>query len=727
MRAADIIIFPPSSQVRRLDASLEKLQLTQLDRIPITEPPSATESQRSFAAESAVQHDRQRQFALSEHAQTLQRVIRHMGSATDRNQSPQRLVALLKEANITNTAAGFGAVEAGEHRTYERELEWLLLSRAAIQTYVIVLNSLVDQTLPLSQDLFYWDEVLSSYRYTALYCLQTSPHRFLAFSKEVLVESRRRLKELQEMERPQFMRLGSPSSQEGEPQRQQREQQWKSEPLSETARKFYGLVKNTLHDRVTLHRFTAMSPFSLARHEIREKQASIRKLREMQASALGLLIGEGLSFEFDGDHDEWRGIIGRAVSLMENVVRNVSLVEAQSLDEFEESVFVFRSEDGEENIQGSPSSLQINTNNPTYKATVALSTHLQDILVRHLPAQAIASKEIMSTHGRPSKLTRYWLPATALLLSSTTILRILVNRQEELKTWIMELGATTIDFWANWVVEPTRKVIGTIRHNEDSEVALMSRKSLAADMESLERMVVDFAVDAPNGTGPLSAQEIELVRANVKEGDLTPVLKAYEHDLRKPFQGAIKGELVRALLIQIQKTKVDVEVAITGIDRLLKSQELVFGFVGLTPGLFISVVTARWIAGMFRGRQQKSGQQRAQIVRRLRNADRILTGSGAIRGQNQGCLNYKEHGLLLCEVHVLREDARAVLNRTLWGDFVADLEELVDVRGGVKKQLKVVERIRWWVLIRSEWELLTSDDTGRIHISFSRCLTGVAY
>jgi hypothetical protein len=45
--------------------------------------------------------------------------------------------------------------------------------------------------------------------------------------------------------------------------------------------------------------------------------------------------------------------------------------------------------------------------------------------------------------------------------------------------------------------------------------------------------------------------------------------------------GTVRGDLVRALLIQIQKTKVDVEVAISGIDTLLKSQELVFGWVQL--------------------------------------------------------------------------------------------------------------------------------------------------
>jgi nuclear-control-of-ATPase protein 2 len=602
---------------------------------------------------------------------------------------------LLKEAKITGVATV--AVE-GEHRQYERELEWLFLSKAAIQTYGIVLNSLVDQTLPLSQDLFYWDEVLSSYRYTILYWLQTSPLRMCTATKEVYTESMRRLLELRGMERPSFLRLLAFQQElvESPPDNPEPHQ----EPLSETAKKFYGLVKHTIQERVNLNRFSVMSPFGLVRHEIRQKQASIGKLREMQASALGVLIGEGLSFEFDEDHDEWHGIIERAVLLMENVVRNVSSVEDRSLDEFEESVFVFDNIQvtaKEEDAQSSVSlQLSADAQIDSTRATVALSTHLQDILVRHLPAQAVASKELIYAHGRPGKIIRYWLPATALILSSSTALRILVNRQEELKTWVMELGATMVDFWSNWVVEPTKKVIGTIRHSEDSEVALMSRKSLAADMESLERMVVDFAMDnSTNGASPLSVHEIEAVRHNVKEGDLTPVLRAYEHDLRTPFKGAIRGELIRALLIQIQKTKVDVEVAISGIDRLLKSQELVFGFVGLTPGLLISLVTLRWFTGLFNARERKSGVKRQQLVRRLRNVDRILTGSPALRGQNQGCLNYKEHGLLLCEVHVLREDARRVLNRALWGEFIADLEELVDVRGGVEKQMKVAERIRW--------------------------------
>jgi len=399
--------------------------------------------------------------------------------------------------------------------------------------------------------------------------------------------------------------------------------------------------------------------------------------------------------------------------LMEKVVRNVSSVES-TLDEFEEIVFSLeglggKADDDEDDERGSRlSSRHYTSGSGGRVATSALEKQLQEILLRHLPAQSTASRALISTYGRPSIITRYWLPATALLLSSSAILRIFVSRQAELKQWLQELGATVVDFWANWVVEPIRKIIGTIRHGEDSEVALMSRSSLKTDMESLERMVVDFAVDNPltslpegSVASPLTDAQIQAVRQAVHEGDLTPVLKSYEQELRAPFKGAIRGELLRALLIQIQKTKVDVEVAISGIDHLLKSQELVFGMVGLTPGLLVCVGVFWWAKNSTgKGRGRRSGQRSGEIVRTLRNIDRILTGSAAYRtGERDddrgGVLTYKEHGLLLCEVHVLREFAKKALPTGVWSEFVEDVEDLVDVRRGVKNQFRVLERIKW--------------------------------
>lgn len=303
-----------------------------------------------------------------------------------------------------------------------------------------------------------------------------------------------------------------------------------------------------------------------------------------------------------------------------------------------------------------------------------LGARLQHILEIRIPGHIASSQKLVTKYGRPSRLIRYWLPATVLLLSSTTLLRMIVNRKAEIISWVTELGATTRDFWLNWVVEPTKKVIGTIRHDKDSEVAIMSKESLKGDRDSLERMVVDFAVDNPRssmGEASLSSAQIAEIRAKVKEGDLTPVLRAYENDLRKPFVGTIRGDLIRTLLIQVQKTKVDVEVALSGIDALLKSQELVFGFVGLTPGILVCFAAFRYLGGVFGSKRGlKRGKQTGQTVRVLRNIDRILTMATPT---HNNLLSYKDHGLLLCEVHVLRRRARRLLPRDVEGDFLMDL------------------------------------------------------
>ena len=76
----------------------------------------------------------------------------------------------------------------------------------------------------------------------------------------------------------------------------------------------------------------------------------------------------------------------------------------------------------------------------------------------------------------------------------------------------------------------------------------------------------------------------------------------------------------------------------------------------------------------------------------VRNIDRILSASTP---SNNGMLSYKEHGLLLCEVHVLRQRAASVVSGEIYREFLEDVNELVDIRTGIARQLKVVERIRW--------------------------------
>ena len=471
-----------------------------------------------------------------------------------------RVQAILEQAQ--RTASKEGSNEHGQARQSSRELEleWLLISKATVQIYGLILNVLLEQTIPLNSDIWYWDEVLGSYANTALYSLQTSPRRMWRQASDIYHDARQRLQSLQGVS-------------EGEAQRN-----WS---MSDRWHKFYGLIKDSVRERSLADmQSKVMSPLMLCHIEARAKQNRLKKLREMSASGLGVLMDEGLIFDVDeegvivsksrneDDRDEWKGVVSKSIALMEIVLHNVTALELGS-GEFEDTVFMSVEDDpGHQSAEAQLSS-----------PSVWLAGRLQLILQMHIPTHVAMSKRLATEYGRPSRLTRYWPLATLLFLSSSTIIHIVVKRKAQITNWIRDLGTTTVDFWYNWVVEPARKVVGTIKHDKNSEIALMSKASLEGDRASLERMVVDFAKDnttSPSG-GPMNDSEIADVRAKVKEGDLTPVLKAYEKDLQTPFMGTVRGNLIRALLIQIQKTKVDVEVAIGGIDSLLKSQELVFG------------------------------------------------------------------------------------------------------------------------------------------------------
>ena len=130
-----------------------------------------------------------------------------------------------------------------------------------------------------------------------------------------------------------------------------------------------------------------------------------------------------------------------------------------------------------------------------------------------------------------------------------------------------------------------------------------------------------------------------------------------------------------------------------GIDALLKSQELVFGFVGLTPGILVTYFALRSIrSSLTEKRGSKAARKQGKMLRQLRNIDRILVDS---KPTEFGELQYRDQGLLLCEVHVLRQAAEKTMPAEIYREFSDEAEELCNVRIGVDKQNKVADRIRW--------------------------------
>ncbi len=164
---------------------------------------------------------------------------------------------------------------------YEHELEWLMLSKVAAQTYGQVLGTILELTIPLSDDLWYWDDVLGSQTYAVLFMVQMSPVWAWDWARGIFadVEGRARA-------RVRAGRLGNATwSEFGVLAR---------EILTEKMSLVRGLsVQGTLAGLVSS--VSMLSPVARIKNEARVKQDVLKKFRMLNANALGVLVGEALN------------------------------------------------------------------------------------------------------------------------------------------------------------------------------------------------------------------------------------------------------------------------------------------------------------------------------------------------------------------------------------------------------------------------------------------------
>ncbi|EDN11198.1 predicted protein [Histoplasma mississippiense (nom. inval.)] len=635
-----------SEQVRRLDTQIDRIQFH------LSESAQKSAAVAAITQQPADVHEEEASAATQQTIATLTAIARALsvGSPSRPLLHPSHLLQLLHRSVAPSVQPTSAALEDG----YISDLQWIIAAKASVQGLGLVMRALLEESIPLNDSIWYWDEVLSSHIYTGLYTMQMLPVRLWQQARGIFHTFRRRRMEAR------VMGMGASSL-----------------SLSGRWRNFYSIVHQSIKERslVQSKMMRILSPFALCRSQVRSKRKHLRKVREVNACAIGLLVEEGLVFEMEdedsgyGDNGnveklgDWKDVVRRTVVLLRVVLEKVG-GGAGKIAVFENTVFV----DVEHLVHA--------VEHPSH-----IFQQLIQVLEESLPGQRASTAAMINKYGYPSRIIRYWIPVSILFFSLGTILNTLTNRRVEIWTWISELGSTMVDFWANWVIDPLRRLIGTIRHDETSEVAIMSKHSLQADRASLERMVVDFATDV-SGHKSWTQAEIDVLRSEVKEGDLTPVLKAYERDLKNPFFGTVRGDLI-----------LDVEIAIGGIDALLKSQELVFGFVGLTPGILVSYAVFRWVTGTFGNRAGlRRGKKQEDMVRALSAVHRVLTASTTT---HDGILSCKDHGLLLCETDILCQRAQNLLPGATYHEFQEDIRDLLNVRVGITRQLRILERVRW--------------------------------
>ncbi|KAF8204420.1 ATP synthase regulation protein NCA2-domain-containing protein [Mycena galopus ATCC 62051] len=323
--------------------------------------------------------------------------------------------------------------------------------------------------------------------------------------------------------------------------------------------------------------------------------------------------------------------------------------------------------------------------------------HISSLL---LPGHIAEHFDVVQQFRRPSRLTLLW--PKLLLIPPLTLyaLRSLYASRASIMEMARDAKETIAGFIRNSLIDPLKEVLKTVRTGGEDGV-IVRKEGVAADFDSLERMALSLARDHLH----YDSAQLAALSKKIRVGDLTPVLELYEEDIKRPVKSALTGTLLRSLFIQVQKAKVDIDQALAGIDKLLKSQELTFAFVGLAPALVIVTIVGRYISYLWEARGVGRGRFGGRLRRRtrawvaMRRIERLLVSQPRVGNPTSNSLSPLTTGLLLISVTRLRAFAETSLptGSRLRDGFLDDVGDLEDPAMPREEKLRVVERMwRSW-------------------------------
>lgn len=172
-----------------------------------------------------------------------------------------------------------------------------------------------------------------------------------------------------------------------------------------------------------------VSPLSLAQNEAKRKAKALKRIRLRCANALGLLLGEGLSYEsshgkglevLDAESAEpenrhkWKGTVARNIALMDAVLHTLN---NGSHAKFDEAVAAITEED--HYFEPHESSGEEFSASTVFLQPADVARRLRGVLAQALPTYTATYRARVKRSGRPSRLIRYWLPASMLLVGAS--------------------------------------------------------------------------------------------------------------------------------------------------------------------------------------------------------------------------------------------------------------------------------------------------------------------
>ncbi|KAJ2787833.1 hypothetical protein GGI15_000402 [Coemansia interrupta] len=259
-------------------------------------------------------------------------------------------------------------------------------------------------------------------------------------------------------------------------------------------------------------------------------------------------------------------------------------------------------------------------------------------------------------YRRPSLVERSWIPAIVFIIGARYLSSFIAGHQDDFKEWLRDGVVTLQNYISQYILEPLRSAYETIRYGKHT-YTVVTDESLLSDFRSLEDMVVGFA----RRFGNVDAAD---VRQRVEAGDLSDVMSVYAREMQQPFKNAVFGDLVEAMLIQVQKVKVDVGQTMAALDKLLKSNELNFLLLSTVPATLSLYAAGRWVfskVSWWIGGGSRFTVSSIQVV--VRDIDRLLNAQDGRSSEGEDSrADAVTQGQLICYTHYLRHHAQILPN-----------------------------------------------------------------
>ncbi|XP_051142694.1 protein DGS1, mitochondrial isoform X2 [Andrographis paniculata] len=296
---------------------------------------------------------------------------------------------------------------------------------------------------------------------------------------------------------------------------------------------------------------------------------------------------------------------------------------------------------------------------------------------------------LVSKHRKPRKVTLYWIRYSCGILGVSVCSLWLLRHSKlmgssDIDNWIREAKDSAKSFWNDHVEQPVLSIRDELFETfRKRQKGAMEREEVQLTADSLHRTLLAFSEQTTGKRFPENTSDQEMLEI---------VMTRYEKELMHPIQGLVGGELVRALLIQVQKLKLDIEEAMLELDQILRANEINFAILAALPAFFISLALAMLVRAWLKQDTRAEGRGRvARIQRRLLLVEIERAIMQMQNFNNQGLENDAQcmYGLVLCFLDSLHCTVEGHAKAT--GEWISLRQDMMDLaKPGLKPDHKLL-------------------------------------